>query len=160
MKEEDSTAYPNPTASHSIFSSTNLRKFDSNFKTDQCTEASSHIGMQDFLGNSDDNFPSYLERKRIVGEINSTLRSLETNLILTSAFLVILLVLFLLPNIISVVVISVMKGMIPLMTSISNFGKVKNLFQNYIANFGLKFKSWASKIYAELGKPYLLNAVS
>ena len=86
--------------------------------------------MQDFLGNSDDNLPSDLERKRIVEEINSTLRSLETNLILTSAFLVILLVLFLLPNIISVVVISVMKGMIPLMTSITNFAKVKKFFRS------------------------------
>ena len=97
--------------------------------------------MQDFLGNSDDNLPSDLERKRIVEEINSTLRSLETNLILTSAFLVILLVLFLLPNIISVVVISVMKGMIPLITSITNFGKVKTLFHSYIGSFGLKIQT-------------------
>ena len=136
MKEDVSTAHPNPTESHSIFPSTNFGTFDTNFKTDQCTEASHCIVDQDFLGNVDD-----LERNRIVEEINSTLRSLETNLILTSTFLVLLLVLFFLPNIISVVVISVMKGMIPLITSITNFGKVKTLFHSYVGSFGLKIQT-------------------
>ena len=48
--------------------------------------------------------------------------------------------LFLLPIFISVVVISVMKGMIPLLTSITNFGKIKNLFDKYMADFVQKFQ--------------------
>ena len=135
------TVDPKPSISHSIIPSTNFSKFELDFKTDQDTEASSRRRIFDVFGNVDDVFDTNLERKRIENEINSALKSLKTNFLLTLAFLVLFLILYFLPSIISVVVISVAKGMIPLLTSITNFDKISNLFHSYIANFSLKFRS-------------------
>ena len=135
------TVDPKPSISHSIIPSTNFSKFELDFKTDQDTEASSRRRIYDVFGNVDDVFDTNLERKRIENEINSALKSLKTNFLLTLAFLVLCLILYFLPNIISLVVISVAKGMIPLLTSITNFDKISNLFHSYIANFSLKFRS-------------------
>ena len=142
MKKGDGlTVDPKTIASHSIVPSTNFRKFESDFKANQDAKDSSHSKRYDVFGNVGDIFDTDLERKRIEKEINAALKSLKTNLLLTFAFLVLFLILFFLPNSISVFVISVAKGVIPLMTSITNFDKITNLFHSYIANFSLKFRS-------------------
>ena len=138
---------PNAIVNSSTRYTLNADNCSSNFKSEQNKkDSSSHCSIFDLLaaetelngdktGDVDD-----LERRRIEEEINTTLRSLKTNFILTSAFLVTFLGLFLLPVFISVVVISVMKGMIPLLTSITNFGKIKNLFDKYKADVAQKLK--------------------
>ena len=133
MKEGDVLMVdPKPIVCHSMIPSTNFLNFESDFKSVQNTEDSPHSR------NIDDILQTNMERKRIEKEINSALKSLKTNLLLTLAFLVLFLILYLLPNLISAVLISVAKGMIPLMTSITNFDKIKNLFHSYIAKFSLK----------------------
>ena len=82
-----------------------------------------------------------LERKRIDSEIKTTFRSLKTNFLLTSAFLATFLSAFLLPNCINVVLSSIVKGMVPILTTITNFGKIQNLFESYFSYFVQKFET-------------------
>ena len=82
-----------------------------------------------------------MERKRIDSEIKTTFRSLKTNFLLTSAFLATFLSAFLLPNCINVVLSSIVKGMVPILTTITNFGKIQNLFESYFSYFVQKFET-------------------
>ena len=152
MKEEDITLMaidPNPTAKHSKIPKINFANLDSDLETEPHTGAYSQCSILDLFGakteekaeSVDDIFSTDFERKRIDEEINTSLRSLKTNFLLTSAYFFTFLGVFLLPNYIYVVAVSVVKGMLPLLTSITNFGKIQNLFDKYMADFNQKFQN-------------------
>ena len=140
------TMDPNPSINHSKMHKINFAILDSDFETKHHTRADSQCSIIDLLGAKTEekagsiyDISSFdLERKRIDEEINTSLRSLKTNFLLTSAYFFTFLGVFLLPNFIYVLVVSVVKGMVPLLTSITNFGKIQNLFDKYIDRVRLK----------------------
>jgi hypothetical protein len=77
-----------------------------------------------------------LEQKK--GEINAAIRSLKTNLTLCFILIMTFLLMPVLNPTFGNIMISFMKGFVPILTTISNFGKIKKLISSYWNNL---FKS-------------------
>ena len=71
-------------------------------------------------------------------EINAAIRSLKTNLTLCFILIMTFLLMPVLNPTFGTIMISFMKGFVPILTTISNFGKIKNLISSYWNNL---FKS-------------------
>ena len=67
-------------------------------------------------------------------EIAATARSLKTNLFMSFAFIVIFISLANFSETQSVLVVSTMKSMVPILTTIANFGKIRHVLTMYLQN--------------------------
>ena len=78
------------------------------------------------------------DHERAQAEISASIRTLKTNLVMITAF-VLLLVLYL--KIQSwttrVVIMAFYKGLVPIITTIANFGKIRSVLAMYYKNFDL-----------------------
>jgi hypothetical protein len=70
-----------------------------------------------------------IELKRQMAEIESAIKSLKTNLILTSALCISFISATVISNTIGSVVFTFLKGLFPILTTISNFNKVQDLLK-------------------------------
>ena len=70
-----------------------------------------------------------------ISEINAAVRSLKTNLFLSSAFVLIFVSLAVLSDTVSVVLVTTIRGFVPIVTTLVNFAKVYNVFCIYYAIF-------------------------
>ncbi len=70
-------------------------------------------------------------------EIAATARSLKTNLFMSFVFIVIFFSLANFSETLSVLVISTMKGLVPIFTTIANFGMIQNVLTLYWQNMHL-----------------------
>jgi hypothetical protein len=77
------------------------------------------------------NFPC-LEKNN--AEISAAVRSLKTNLCLCATFVFAYSMFAFLPDILIVLIVSVMKGTTPILTAIVNFGKLQNMVKLYWEN--------------------------
>jgi hypothetical protein len=73
-----------------------------------------------------------LEQKK--GEINAAIRSLKTNLTLCFILIMTFLLMPVLNPTFGILMISLMKGFVPILTTILNFGKIQNLILSYWNN--------------------------
>jgi hypothetical protein len=64
-------------------------------------------------------------------EIAATARSLKTNLILSFVFIAGFLFVANFSETLNVIALSTMKGMVPVLTTIANFGKIQNVMTQY-----------------------------
>ena len=64
-------------------------------------------------------------------EISAAITSLQTNLILCSIFVITFIILPVLNQMFGIIVVSFMKGFVPILTTISNFGKIKSLVYSF-----------------------------
>jgi hypothetical protein len=74
-------------------------------------------------------------------EINAAIRSLKTNLIL---FVMLIFIFILLPALnptFGIIIVSLMKGFIPILTTISNFGKIQTLIWSNLSNLAKNWKN-------------------
>jgi hypothetical protein len=67
-------------------------------------------------------------------EIVAAARSLKTNILLTSAFILIFVCLAFLSDYYNVLICSTLKGMVPILTTIANFGKIQTVLLLYCQN--------------------------
>lgn len=67
-------------------------------------------------------------------EIVAAARSLKTNILLTSAFIIIFVCLAFLSDYYNVLICSTLKGMVPILTTIANFGKIQTVLLLYCQN--------------------------
>jgi hypothetical protein len=74
-------------------------------------------------------------------EINAAILSLKTNLLLCAIFLFVFVFTFVLPQTHSIIIITTLKGQIPVLTSFANFGKIQQIFTVYLDNFFARFHS-------------------
>ena len=74
-------------------------------------------------------------------EINAAILSLKTNLLLCAIFLFVFVFTFVLPQTLSIIIITTLKGQIPVLTSVANFGKIQQIFTVYLDNFLTRFHS-------------------
>jgi len=70
----------------------------------------------------------------VTAEIAATARSLKTNLVLSFVFIFILLLLAHFSETLTVLIISTLKGLVPILTTIANFGKIQNVLALYWQN--------------------------
>jgi hypothetical protein len=78
---------------------------------------------------------SETELKRLNGEMSAATRSMKTNLVLSVAFLFIFLSLSIFSDILNVLICSSLKGFVPILTTIANFGKIQHILLLYWQNF-------------------------
>jgi hypothetical protein len=71
-------------------------------------------------------------------EINAAILSLKTNLLLCAIFLFVFVFTFVLPQALSIIIITTLKGHIPVLTSVANFGKIQQIFTVYLDNQDLQ----------------------
>ncbi len=67
-------------------------------------------------------------------EVSAAVRSLKTNLFLCAAFVFAYSMFAFLPDILIVLIVSIMKGATPILTAIVNFGKLQNMVELYWEN--------------------------
>jgi hypothetical protein len=72
-----------------------------------------------------------------VDQISSARRSLKTNLVLITLFILLFFFIFFIPNrqFFSVFIYSVLKGVLPILTTIANFGTIRSVIRQYYHNF-------------------------
>ncbi len=70
----------------------------------------------------------------VTAEIAATARSLKTNLVLSFVFIFILFLLANFSETLTVLIISTLKGLVPILTTIANFGKIQNVLALYWQN--------------------------
>ncbi len=92
----------------------------------------SMLGSQpiDSVSSEDDIMKKMEEAKKLVqkmAEINAAIRSLKTNLILSLILMMTVLLLPFLNPMFSNLMVSLMKGFVPILTTILNFSKIQNL---------------------------------
>ncbi len=94
---------------------------------------------------SDDEILKKLEaakkRSQNEAEINAAIRSLKTNLILCLMLIFIFILLPTLNPTFGIIIVSLMKGFIPILTTISNFGKIQNLIWSNLSNLAKNWKN-------------------
>ncbi len=79
--------------------------------------------------------------QRRLAEINAAILSLKTNLILCFAFCILFCCLSIISDPLKVLITSLFKTLVPLLTTITNFGKILNAVYVYWENFVLKLQS-------------------
>jgi hypothetical protein len=67
-------------------------------------------------------------------EVSAAVRSLKTNLFLCATFVFAYSMFAFLPDILIVLIVSIMKGATPILTAIVNFGKLQNMLKLYWEN--------------------------
>jgi hypothetical protein len=82
-----------------------------------------------------------IELKQKMAEIESAIKSLKTNLILTSALSISFVSSTVISNTIGSVVLTFLKGLFPILTTVSNFNKVQELLKLFYKNL----VEWLSK---------------
>jgi len=94
---------------------------------------------------SDDEILKKLEavkkRSQNEAEINAAIRSLKTNLILCLMLIFIFILLPTLNPTFGIIIVSLMKGFIPILTTISNFGKIQTLIWSNLSNLAKNWKN-------------------
>jgi hypothetical protein len=78
-------------------------------------------------------------------EINAAIRSLKTNLILCLTLIFIFILLPALNPTFGIIIVSLMKGFIPILTTISNFGKIQTLIRSNLSNLAKKLEELVIK---------------
>jgi hypothetical protein len=89
---------------------------------------------------------SGLEQNRQLAEIQSAIRSLETNFVFSSFLIVTFLIGALYSNPISANIFICLKGLSPILTMIINFVKIQQLVQQFLDNLLLTLTNWKRKI--------------
>ncbi len=73
-------------------------------------------------------------------EINAAVSSLKTNLLLCVTFLSVFLFAFVLSLILNTLILTILKGLIPVVTTITNFGKVQQIILVYWESLKTRFQ--------------------
>lgn len=71
------------------------------------------------------------EQERQRAEINASIRSLETNTVLAVIIIVTYLLAAVFSNSASLIILTLLKGFTPILTTIANFGKIQELYMSY-----------------------------
>ena len=103
-----------------------------------------------------------LEKEKRLAQIHSAKRSLVTNLACMSVFFVIFTLIFLLPletrNYASVFIYSCVKSLMPLLSTVANFGTIQSVFLQYKEYFlQLRVVKNMCKTWWQLGVQRVLN---
>jgi hypothetical protein len=75
-----------------------------------------------------------IDEEAVASEIAATARSLKTNLILSLVVVFIVLLMAKSSDTIIVLAVSTLKGLVPILTTIANFGKIQNVLALYWQN--------------------------
>jgi hypothetical protein len=88
-----------------------------------------------------------LEQKRQLAEIQSAVKSLETNFVFTSLLILTYVIGNFFSNPVSVNVFICLKGYSPIVTTIINFVKIQELFKLIFENLIIYFTNWKQKVF-------------
>ncbi len=80
-----------------------------------------------------------IDEEAVASEIAATARSLKTNLIMSLVVVFIVLLMAKSSDTIIVLAVSTLKGLVPILTTIANFGKIQNVLALYWQNLALHF---------------------
>jgi hypothetical protein len=87
-----------------------------------------------------------VKQVRQLAEIQSAVRSLETNFVFSSLLIVTFLIGALYSNPISANIFICLKGFSPILTMVLNFVKIQQLVQDFFENLILSFTNWKQKV--------------
>jgi hypothetical protein len=102
---------------------------DDDLSKSNSTVANSRCEIAIISTNISDPATGDIELKRQMAEIDSAIKSLKTNLILTTALCISFSSATVISNIIGSVVFTFLKGLFPILTTVSNFNKVQDLLK-------------------------------
>ena len=80
-----------------------------------------------------------IDNHRAQTEISASIRTLKTNLVMISTFILVFLIYFLIQSwTCRVVIVTFCKGLVPIMTTIANFGKIRSVLAMYYEQLTLR----------------------
>jgi hypothetical protein len=130
IQNNDTIIHRNQTATHETSNDV--------IRNDQSIISRNHSNGEDDKRAKDE------EIERRLAEINAAIRSLKTNLIFCSAFLILFFSLTILSDPFKVIIASIFKCLVPLLTTIANFVKILDAVSIYWENFVFKIQRFYS----------------